>query len=203
MGVLERFSMNFIQHFNSLKIPLKETSKVFKSLFESIADSFNALHGYFIELLGKHFISNNSSVRLFAEERGIERIKGESDISFRKRVLNAYHFLKSSPTRQGIEAIIQSSIAKEFEIRELYQENFVLGNPQEKLGISTILQSSLASYYFVLDFSQPLTVEEKSYLKEIIELYKPAHIGYHINAMILDDWILGKDGEFLGENTYL
>lgn len=195
--------MNYKQLFTELKIPLKETSNNFVAIFTAIAGAFDSLRDFSIAMLESHFIQSKSSERLFAEERGIEKIKNESILSFQKRVLNAYSFLKNSPTRQGIESIIKSSTTKDFKIRELYREQFILGNLQEKLGENTQLQSSLASYYFVVGFTQALTVEEKNYVEEIIELYKPAHIGFHLNASISDDWILGKANEKLGKNTFI
>ncbi len=195
--------MNFIQHFNSLLIPLKATSKIFNSLFLAIAGVFDSLHEFSKMILNSHFISNNSSLILFAQDRGITKIKGESEESFQIRVLNAYQFLKLSPTRQGIENIIKSSVSKNFVLRELYQEDFILDNEQESLEETTILSDDSSNYYFVVEFSQSLTVEEKSYVEEIIELYKPAHIGYHISATILDNFILDDDAELLEYNTYL
>ncbi|MGL4677178.1 MAG: hypothetical protein ACRCWI_05880 [Brevinema sp.] len=192
----------FLDHFNSLLIPLKDTSKVFVGMFSAIAKSFENLKSYTEDIIQRHFISNDDFEE-FSKDRGIVRIKNESSQSFYSRVLGAYSFLKNSSTKQGIIDILRSFTEKEFRVRELYREDFVLGNPNEKLGITTQLKNSLASYYFTMDFTNPLTVEEKQYLTEILDLYKPAHIGFHLNARIVDDWKLVNKEEKLGINTYL
>lgn len=194
---------SYASYFNSLKIPLKETSKIFVSIFSAIALSFQNTYFYAEEVLKTYFIQSEQNIEEYAKDRGISRIRNESSRSFQNRVLGAYSFMKNSSSKIGIENILKSFTEKSFMIRELYQENFVLGNKEEKLGETTLLQSSLASYYFVVEFDNPLTVEEKRYLTEIIESYKPAHMGFHLNARIVDDWKLGNVEEKLGINTYL
>ncbi len=193
--------MTFKEYFNSLLIPLKATSNVFISIFESIAESFDLLKSYSILIVEKFFVS--ADVDEFAKERSVTRILNESDSSFNTRVLNAYKFLTTSPTKIGLQNILSSVIDKEFEIRELYTENFILDDANERLEETAILSGDEASFYFIVEFAVPLTVAEKDYLESIIDLYKPAHVGYHIGATILDDFILDDTNEQLEINTYL
>jgi len=194
--------MNYKEYFNSLKIPLKDTSKNFVKLFESIAESFQDLQEFSQNILNECFPRYSKDIDKFAKERGISCIKNEKEASYKERVIKAYSFLKTSSTLQGITSLITQVTPKKFVVRELYTEDWTLGAKDEKLGDNTILGGDVSSYYFVVEFDS-LTIEEKAYLEEIIELYKPAHVGFHINAKILDDWILGLDTELLGENTYL
>lgn len=193
--------ISFKEYFSNLQIPLKDTSNMFIIIFESIAASFDLLKKYGVSTVEKFFVDSN--LEEYAKERCIYKIQEESNNSYKNRVLNAYQFLKYSSTSIGIKDVISNAISKSFEIRELYQENFILGNSSEKLGINTKLHTSLSSYFFLVEFIQPLTVKEKYYLEKIIDLYKPAHVGFRINATIVDDWILGDENEQLGLNTYL
>ena len=46
------------------------------------------------------------------------------------------------------------------------------------------------SYYFIVDFKDKdnkISSNQKAYLENIINLYKPAHAGFHINAFIDDE----------------
>ncbi|MGL5956313.1 MAG: hypothetical protein ACRC0X_06895 [Brevinema sp.] len=190
-----------LQYFKSLNIPLAETSKIFVSLFSAIAYSFDLVRDAINNTVFRYFI--NTDIESFAQDRSIEKIKGEQTDHYHHRVRNAYEFLKHSATKKGLETIIKQMITKKFVLRELYKEDFILGNPSEKLGFNTLLQNSQTLYFFLVEFDDPLTVYEKYYLQELIEHYKPAHIGFRINALILDDWILGDPNEELGKFTYL
>ncbi|MGL4677669.1 MAG: hypothetical protein ACRCWI_08420 [Brevinema sp.] len=192
-----------LEHFHKLKIPLAKTSKIFVSLFSAIAHSFELLQESIHTTVLQQFIKSQSDIELFAQDRSIEKIKDEQYEQYHYRVRNAYQFLRHSATKKGLENIIDQVIKKKFTLRELYQEDFILGNPLEKLGMNTILQSSQSLYFFIVDFEDPLTVYEKHYLQELIEYYKPAHIGFRIDAQVLDDWILGDPTEKLGTHTYL
>lgn len=201
--------MPYKQYFNSLKIPLKETSKNFVFLFHAIAESFNLLSKFLETILNSHFISRNAEESLWAKERGIVKIKNEETSSYLDRVLNAYEFNKRSSTLDGLTNILKSAINKKFSLRELYLDNWILG--EEPLGFikkdgerhdTTILGADYTSYYFVVSFNDPLTLDEKIYLEELIEIYKPAHVGYHLDARIVDDWKL-EDSELLGITTYI
>lgn len=199
----QRIKTSYTSYFNSLQIPLKDSSKVFVSIFRAIAQVFEDLSSYAEEVLFYHFIQSEKDSEMYSRDRGVTRIKNESLHTFQSRLINAYTFNRNSSTLRGLTDILRSFTEKEFVVRELYREDFVLGKAEEKLGITTQLQSSLASYYFVVDFSNPLTVEEKKLLTEILDQYKPVHIGFQINARIADDWKLGDIEEKLGVNTYL
>lgn len=205
--------MTYKEYFNTLKIPLKETSTVFKVLFTAIAEEFDSLRNFAKMIVNSHFVHTDNylideqrsdegltSERLFAEERGIVKIKKESDKNYGQRVLSAYEFNKRSSTLEGLRDILSSATDKEFTIRELYRDDWVLGEEPlefiedengDKID-TTILGSNFVSLYFVVDFDQiKLKLDEKEYLEQLIELYKPAHIGYHINAQIEEeDWRL-------------
>lgn len=189
--------------FSSLMLPLKDTSLIFRVIFRTIILSFEDTIDYLQQIVQHSFIKNNKEFHLWAKERAIAYIRNESQESYYSRVLNAYSFLKNSSTKSGMENILRSFTNKDFQIRELYKENFVLGNKAEILGVNTVLQSSLASFYFVVDFKNSLNLDEKLYIEKIINIYKPAHIGFHINATVIDNWILGKEEEYLGISTYL
>ncbi|MGL5956781.1 MAG: hypothetical protein ACRC0X_09350 [Brevinema sp.] len=197
----EKIKTSFLELFYSLQMPLKETSKNFVIIVTAIGEVFDTLVRYSEQMITRYFIQSEQDLELFAKDRGIQRIKYESMRSFQGRVLNAYTFLKNSSTKVGIEGVIKRSIEKNFEIKEIYQDNFILDHEGEILEETTYLSDD--NFYFVVKFYDPLTVEEDLYLKEIIELYKPAHIGYHLEAMILDDFILDDDNEQLEINTYL
>jgi len=194
--------MTFKEYFNKLLIPLKDTSKNFVSLFISIANSFDSCKIFAHKILNNYFLKDSKDIEGFAKERGISRIQNEKEVAYKNRVIKAYSFLKYSSTLEGIKSLITQITNKKFIIRELYSEDWILNNDNELLGDTTILGGDVSSYYFVVEFDK-LLIEEKTYLEEIIELYKPAHVGFHINAIILDDWILGEESELLGKNTYL
>lgn len=103
----------------------------------------------------------------------------------------------------------------------LRAQNWILSEeePEEKdlvlvkyrLGSESILGYDTL-FYFIVDFeNNRITLDQKKYLNIIINLYKPAHIGFHINAFIQDDWILDDKSveqdipydEKLGINTYI
>ncbi len=193
--------MAFIEYFKSLLIPIVQTSAVFTAVCSAVAKEFQALWQYGIYILELCFIQSKNSTSIYAKDRSIDAIKNESEASYYMRTLGAYSFLKFSSTRNGIESILKSFTDKDFIIRELYKDSFILG--KTKLGVNSFLQSSQASYYFVVRFDVPLSVDEKLYLEELIDMFKPAHVGFHIDARISDDWILGAEGEKLGINTYL
>ncbi len=145
----------------------------------------------------------------FATERGLYKMKDESQEQFQSRIINAHRFLLASSTLIGLRNIIDNVInsdptllPKKFDIRELYTEDWVLG--EEQLDENVILGNDVSSYYFVVDFgNDPIRLAEKIYLDNIIDLYKPAHIGYHINAFILDDWVLDDKDEICEINSFL
>ncbi len=195
--------MMFKEHFNSLLIPLKQTSKNFVSIFITIANAFDILKIYAEDILYRHFIQSKSNTEKFAKDRGIQKLSREDTNKYYDRVLNAYDFLKNSSTTKGIIGILKSITDKEFELREIYLDDFELDSENELLEETTILGSDDSNLYFIVSFPNPLTVEEKAYIEEVIELYKPAHVGFRVEANILDEFILDDDNEKLEINTYL
>ena len=113
-------------------------------------------------------------------------MNNETPKQFQSRITNAHRFLLTSPTLNGLTDIITNIIKddpKEFLIRELYKESWILG--ENYLGIDTILGNNMESYYFIVDFKDNhITLDQKVYLENIINLYKPAHAGFHINTFI-------------------
>lgn len=201
--------MTFKEYFNDLKIPLKETSKNFVALFHAIALAFESVKKYSNHILSLYFIQSGNALQKYAEDRGIVRVKNEGTESHFQRVLNAYAFLKNSSTLEGLTNILKLAISKEFTIRELYLDNWILGEEplgfimkEEEKHYTTFLGADYTSYYFVVTFDVPLTLDEKNYLDKLIDLYKPAHTGCHIDARIVDEWKL-DDSERLGITTYI
>ena len=129
----------------------------------------------------------NKDLEKFAEERGLYKLKNESDLQFQSRIINAHRFLATSPTLDGLTNIITNAISndpKEFTIQYLYDKCWYLG--ETLLDKNLILENNILSY-FIVDFdTTPITLEQKTYLESIINLYKPACIGFYINAFILD-----------------
>ncbi len=180
--------MSYKELFTSLKIPLAQTSSVFVGIFTSIATMFDVLQDFLVSTVEKFFISTSSDVTQYAKERGIYRAKNESDEAFKNRVLNAFNFLQNSSTRQGIEDIIKNITLKDFILVEPDSESFILSDSSEKLGLNTILQDTVSSSYlfFLVIFSSSLTTIEYNYISDIINIYKPAHIGFAIHTVIDD-----------------
>lgn len=180
--------MTYKELFTNLKIPLAQTSSVFVAMFTSIASVFDTLQNFLVYTINQFFISTCSDVTPYAKERGLYRAKDESEENFRKRVLNAFHFLQNASTRYGMEYILNVITSKEFIIIEPNAESFILGDTDKKLGINTVIQGDELSPYlfFLVAFSTALTTEEYNYISEIIHIYKPAHIGFSINAVIDD-----------------
>ncbi len=178
--------MTYKQLFESLKIPLAQTSSVFVAMFTSIAMIFDALQDFLMYTIDQFFISNCADVTPYAEERGMYKVKNEDEATFRKRVINAFKFLQNSSTRDGMEEILRTITSKEFILVEPNKESFILGDSDEKLGINTVLQGDVLSTYlfFLVEFSSSLTTAEYDYISEIINIYKPAHVGFAINATI-------------------
>lgn len=204
--------MSYDKFFNDLKIPLKETSKTFKIIFTYIAEAFEEFKRYAERIMDEHYAKVSKDVDLFAKDRGIIRLKKESSTSYRNRVVGAYSFYKHSSTLQGIKDIISSAITQNFIIRELYQEDWILG--EEPLGVSaislddgtaiikTILGDENTLFYFIVEIKDRIYDYEKIYLEELINTYKPAYMGYHLDVMVhLDEWKL--DGsKLLGITTH-
>ena len=164
----------------------------------------NAIHSRFVADLEK-----------FAKERGLYQLKNESDPQFQSRIINAHRFLLTSPTLSGLTDIITSVISdtpKKFIIRELHKESWILGdNNSDKdtslktnLGLNTILGNNISSYYFVVDFKDnEISSVQKAYLENVINLYKPAHAGFHINAFLTGETSDNVDEKEPKVNTYL
>ena len=208
--------------------------QVYKERLLILSSSFpsNSLE---ITTQNPHDLRFQSDLEKFAKERGLYRIIGEKDPIFQSRIINAHRFLLASPTLSGLKDLITSILGEEppkFIIRELYKEDWILGKDvlgkdvfgndsilknqnwilgKYSLGADSILGND-PSFYFIVDFeSNKITLEQKKYLNNIINLYKPAHIGFHIKAFIQDNWILDDKSvelippqdEKLGINTYL
>ena len=156
----------------------------------------NAIHSRFVADLEK-----------FAKERGLYQLKNESDPQFQSRIINAHRFLLTSPTLSGLTDIITSVISddpKEFIIRELYTESWIL--EVDILDKNTILGNNISSYYFVVDFQNKdneISSVQKAYLENVINLYKPAHAGFHINAFLTGETSDNVDEKEPKVNTYL
>ena len=197
--------------FKELYFPLKSKTlsestppipTTMAKFFEIIAYHFDQVYKERVLILSSSFPSNsidittdkNNDLRFtadlekFAKERGLYQLKNESDVQFQSRIINAHRFLVTSPTLFGLTDIITNVISdnpKDFTIRELYKESWILG--QHYLGIDTVLGNNMDSYYFIVDFkANAITSDQKAYLENIINLYKPAHAGFHINAFIDD-----------------
>ena len=213
--------------FKELYFPLKSKTlsestppipTTMAKFFEIIAYHFDQVYKERVLILISSFPSNsidittdkNNDLRFtadlekFAKERGLYQLKNESDVQFQSRVINAHRFLVTSPTLSGLDQLLTNVIKddpKDFTLRELYREDWVLG--KDVLGDESILGND-TPFYFIVDFKKiPIKLDQKTYLEDIINLYKPAHVGFHINAFILDNWILGGINEKLGINTYL
>lgn len=196
--------MDMTSYFYSLVIPLRETSKVFTALFTAIAEQFDLLYGYGAELVKQAFpkFSSPLGLAMWGRERGVINIKGEASGNYAKRVEKAFGFLQAASTKDGIIALVRQFTAKPFELRELYADNWILGDAKELLGTNTLLGWT-GSYQFNLVFGQPLTLAERDYITELVNIYKPAHVVFKVIANIADDWLLGNEGEALGISTYL
>ncbi|MGL5253806.1 MAG: hypothetical protein ACRC9L_02110 [Brevinema sp.] len=185
-----------------LAIPLRQTSAVFRALFTAIAKECDILLDYAKSLTFQCFPKYADDILPFALERGVTQIRGESLASFSHRTEKAFSFCTASSTREGIIQLVKTFTLKPFTMREIWQDNWTLASPTEKLGLTTQLGGVQSANTFVLSFSS-LLFKEKEYIHQIIELYKPAHIRCIIIANIQDDWVLGIDEEKLGKNTYL
>ncbi|MGL4562251.1 MAG: hypothetical protein ACRCVW_00130 [Brevinema sp.] len=165
---------------------LAQTSKIFANICHSFYEQFDPINRLVDDLIKNSFpILTSPFLDKIAIDRGITRIKNESLKSYHYRIRYAYHFLKNSSRINGIEQLIRTIIPnKTFHIRELYLENFILGDEKEQLGINTIINSSDQKFYFVIDIHD-LTNEESEYLEEIIHLYRPAHVQFRINNIII------------------
>jgi len=184
-------SLEIIEYMTSLIIKPDDPDNISHAI-----KVHNAIHSRF-----------NVDLEKFAKERGLYKMNNEEDKQFQSRIINAHRFLLTSPTLNGLKDLITSVISDdptEFTIRELYTEDWVLG--KDMLGTDSILGNDTPAY-FIVDFKEiPITLNQKIYLDNIINLYKPAHVGFHINAFILDNWILddtNEKNEKLGINTYL
>ena len=213
--------------FKELYFPLKSKTlsestppipTTMAKFFEIIAYHFDQVYKERVLILSSSFPSNSidiatykvkdlrftADLEKFAKERGLYQLKNESDVQFQSRVINAHRFLVTSPTLSGLDQLLTNVIKddpKDFTLRELYREDWVLG--KDVLGDESILGNDTPSY-FIVDFKKiPIKLDQKTYLEDIINLYKPAHVGFHVNAFILDNWILGGINEKLGINTYL
>lgn len=194
----------FTNFLHSLSAPLRENSAIVKGITELVARACSRLWEDAQDQLKGSFprFSSGAELGLWAEERGIEPIRHEEAALYAKRTARAFNFLTSASTRQGIEKMIAQVTPKPFLIRELYAENWMLGLEGELLGESTIINPPRSAFVFVVEF-QGLTLAEKEYLEALITLYKPAHTVFRLESKILDDWILGNEGEVLGLSTYL
>ncbi|MGL5721593.1 MAG: hypothetical protein ACRCY4_04255 [Brevinema sp.] len=188
--------------FYQLTIPLRETSLVFKALFSAIARECDILLECAYLLTKQSFPRYGEQIEPFAKERGVVRIKGESLADFTKRVERSFAFLTTATTREGIIQLIKTFTDKDFTLKELWEDDWILGDDDEVLGTSTTIGGEDAANTFVVVFDS-LTLDEKNYISELIELYKPAHVRCVLRAQIQDDWVLGAEGEDLGISTYL
>lgn len=175
---------DFINILISLAIPLYQTSLVFKTLFTAIALQFNGLADAGTTLAKQAFPQCTNWIAAIANDRGIVRIAGESDPAYKNRVTYAYEFQRNSSTFAGITSLIQRITDKPFVIRELYKETWILGDPKELLGITTILGSPLDRFFFIVEFQTILTNHEKIYITNILDIYKPAHTDFRIIDII-------------------
>lgn len=175
---------DFINILISLAIPLYQTSLVFKTLFIAIALQFNGLAEAGTTLTKQAFPQYTNWITAIANDRGIVRIAGESDQAYKNRVIYAYEFQRNSSTFTGITSLIQRITDKPFLIRELYKETWILGDLKEPLGITTILGSPLDRFFFIVEFQTVLTNEEKTYITNVLSIYKPAHTGFRIIDII-------------------
>lgn len=175
---------DFINILISLSIPLYQTSLVFRTLFTAIALQFNGLAEAGITLARQAFPQYTNWIAAIANDRGIVRIAGESDQAYRNRVIYAYEFQRNSSTFDAITSLIQRITGKPFVIRELYKETWILGDPKELLGTNTILGSPLDRFFFIVEFQTVLTNQEKTYITNVLSIYKPAHTGFRIIDII-------------------
>ena len=191
-----------VELFYQLAIPLRETSAIFRALFGAIAKECDLLIDYAKLLTKQSFPRYGESIEPFAKERGVARIRGESYSSFMKRTENAFAFLTTATTREGIIQLITTFTDKPFTLKELWEDTWILGDDTERLGINTSIGGDNSANTFLLIFGF-LSIDEKNYITELVELYKPAHVKCILQAQIQDNWILGIEGEILGLSTYL
>lgn len=176
--------------FSSLPLPFPST--IIRMIFSVIAYVFDIIYQQAYDIVLGCFPKYSEDLDPYAQERGITKIQGESDIQFRKRITYAYQFARFSSTLQGIEDMISTILGGTVSIRELHTEDWILGH--ERLGENTILGNDVSSYYFVVDLGdRSLTLVEKRYLEQVIEEYKPAHVGFHINAHIVDENVISNN----------
>lgn len=175
---------DFINILISLSIPLYQTSLVFRTLFTAIALQFNGLAEAGTTLAKQAFPQYTNWITAIANDRGIVRIAGESDQAYKNRVIYAFEFQRNSSTFAGITSLIQRITDKPFMIRELYKETWILGDPKELLGITTILGSPLDRFFFIVEFTEKIEETEKTYIENILNIYKPAHTGFRIIDII-------------------
>ena len=188
--------------FYQLAIPLRETSAIFRALFGAIAKECDVLLDYAKLLTKQSFPRYGESIEPFAKERGVARIRGESSSGFMKRTEKAFAFLTTATTREGIIQLIKTFTDKPFTLKELWEDTWILGDDTERLGVNTSIGGEQATSTFVIVFGF-LTLDEKNYITELVELYKPAHVKCILLAQIQDDWILGATDERLGISVYL
>ncbi len=170
------------EYFERLAIPLRETSAVFRAIFGSIAGVFEEAVEKIRESVFSGFLQSKADLYMHAKDRGLEQIRNESADVFYERLINAYRFLKNSSTKNGIEDIIRGYTDKRFDIREPYKDVFILG--KGILGVTTVLSGEVSNHYFIVEFFEKITEEEKAYIEELVETFKPAHTGFRIIAII-------------------
>lgn len=175
---------DFVNILISLSIPLYQTSLVFRTLFTAIALQFNGLADAGITLTRQAFPQDTEYLAAVANDRGIVRIAGENDQAYKNRVIYAFEFQRNSSTFAGITSLIQRITDKPFMIRELYKETWILGDPKELLGITTILGSPLDRFFFIVEFTEKIEDTEKTYITNVLNIYKPAHTGFRIIDII-------------------
>ncbi len=174
--------MTFYEHLkNVLKYPLCYSSEVFKGLFKTIGAFFDQLkNDIYVTKAQMYAIKTTKGIFEFARERGITKLKFETDEQFNNRVIYAFQFYATSAPKRGIESILSYVIDKPFIIDECYQESWVLD--VSELGENTILNYETYVRSFIIFFSESITDDEREYVNQIMNHYKPAHVEHHIIA---------------------
>ncbi len=174
--------MTFYEHLkNVLKYPLCYSSEVFKGLFKTIGSFFDQLkNDIYVTKAQMYAVKTTKGIFKFAKERGITKLKYETEEQFKQRVIYAFQFYATSAPKQWIEKILSYVIDKDFIVDECYQNSWVLGESQ--LGIDTYISHEEYIRAFFIRFSESISSEEREYIDQIMNHYKPAHVAHYILA---------------------
>lgn len=195
--------MTFYEYFKDiLAVPLLEDEKI-QIIYEVVSEQLDEFMDVLVEVKKEFFISlADYNFSNLAKERGITKLKYEDEDSFKNRAVYALLFYRSSSTKEGLEAILKLCTTKTFTLTESYKGAWIFG--KSRFGINTYAYSSESANTIILEFFQMLTDEEKTYITQILDLYKPAHVAVYIKEPLEENqkvWLLGERS--FGLTTYI